>query len=201
MTNLKPWKGGRCPEDTHSQVRPVYRGPAKPGDVRITCGLAGRLDWSHDGGNDDIVAYEVLLDRRTKSVTGGPKEEVPRDVRQAAHTAVFEFEDWVQRSQRLITRNPEGTEAREQLADVIARALLAERLAQKKRDIDLIQGDDSGEWLPPAGFHEVFWEHVCDVAEDGSVLLFTGANRDDWYRFFRALLKPVAEAVRRGSEF
>lgn len=39
-------------------VQPVYRGPASPAKgIRITMAAAARLDWSHDGSDDDIMAY------------------------------------------------------------------------------------------------------------------------------------------------
>ena len=42
------------------QIVPEYRGPSDPAKgTRITCAPAGRLDWSHDGSDDDIVAYYV----------------------------------------------------------------------------------------------------------------------------------------------
>lgn len=60
---LIPWNGGDCPIDPFAQIRPRYRGPARPHPaVRITSAMAGRLDWSHDGGPDDIIGYEVLFD-------------------------------------------------------------------------------------------------------------------------------------------
>jgi|GEM_PF-4517814 len=67
MSDLKPWAGGECPEDAYTQVRPTYRGPAAPPPaVRILSAPAGRLNWSHDGGPDDIVAYEVQFERRKR---------------------------------------------------------------------------------------------------------------------------------------
>lgn len=43
------------------QINPIYRGPYDPAKgIRITCGPARRLDWSHDGGPDDIVAYRII---------------------------------------------------------------------------------------------------------------------------------------------
>lgn len=58
---LKPWGGGsECPEPSGAKVWPIYRGPANPElGIRFTCAVAGRLDWSHDGGDDDIVGYRV----------------------------------------------------------------------------------------------------------------------------------------------
>lgn len=56
---VKQWNGGNCPEDLAARIKPYYRGPEKPDGVRITCAPAGRLDWSHDGGDDDIVSYVV----------------------------------------------------------------------------------------------------------------------------------------------
>ena len=58
----KLWAGGQCPEHPDSQIQPFYRGPEKPTGYRITCAPASRLDWSHDGGDDDITSYRVLFD-------------------------------------------------------------------------------------------------------------------------------------------
>lgn len=53
--------GGPMPVDAKAAVRPFYRGPADEAKgVRIRVAPAIRLDWSHDGGPDDIVAYEVI---------------------------------------------------------------------------------------------------------------------------------------------
>jgi hypothetical protein len=64
---LKPWHGGECPEAAMSQIEPVYRGPCDSAKgTRIACAPAIRLDWSHDGGDDDIVEYYVLFDAGKK---------------------------------------------------------------------------------------------------------------------------------------
>lgn len=60
MSHIFEHDGGAQPLPDYSQVRPIYRGPPRPTGVRITCAMAQRLDWSHDGGQDDIVGYEVL---------------------------------------------------------------------------------------------------------------------------------------------
>lgn len=57
---IKPWNGGGCPEDPDTPIKPFYRGPPKPIGIRITCAPANRLDWSHDGGDDDITGYVVM---------------------------------------------------------------------------------------------------------------------------------------------
>lgn len=58
---LIPWHGGNCPVAPETPVRLHYRGPVDDiKGVRIVNAPAGRLDWSHDGNPDDIVAYEVL---------------------------------------------------------------------------------------------------------------------------------------------
>lgn len=52
--------GGPCPVDPATPVRPVYRGNADPAKgTRIFFAPAARLDWSHDGGPDDIVGYFI----------------------------------------------------------------------------------------------------------------------------------------------
>lgn len=64
---VKPWNGGECPENRDSRIKPFYRGPEKPCGTRITCAPAWRLDWSHDGGDDDITSYVVQFDARSSS--------------------------------------------------------------------------------------------------------------------------------------
>lgn len=55
--------GGGQPEGDYSQIQPEYRGPVDPKKgTRIVCAMAARLDWSHDGGDDDIVGYWLLFD-------------------------------------------------------------------------------------------------------------------------------------------
>lgn len=52
--------GGSCPVEPMVTVRPVYRGKEdKAKGIRIKVAPAARLDWSHDGGPDDIIAYRV----------------------------------------------------------------------------------------------------------------------------------------------
>jgi hypothetical protein len=56
-----PWAGEGTPDlGPTTPVRPQYRGPEdlRKGD-RIRCAPVARLDWSHDGGPDDIIAYSV----------------------------------------------------------------------------------------------------------------------------------------------
>lgn len=55
-----PHDGGECPVPPGAAVIPVYRGPEdRSKGLRIACAPARRLDWSHDGGPDDIVGYEM----------------------------------------------------------------------------------------------------------------------------------------------
>lgn len=55
--------GGAQPENDYSQIQPEYRGPVDPEKgTRITCAMAARFDWSHDGGDDDIVGYWLLYE-------------------------------------------------------------------------------------------------------------------------------------------
>ena len=60
-TKVIPHDGGPCPVPPTTPVRPVYRGPENPARAgeRIVFAPAGRLDWTHDGENDDIVGYTV----------------------------------------------------------------------------------------------------------------------------------------------
>lgn len=52
---------GEQAENDYAQVLPEYRGPCDPEKgTRITCAMASRFDWSHDGGPDDIVGYWIL---------------------------------------------------------------------------------------------------------------------------------------------
>lgn len=56
----KPHDGGECPVDADAQITPMYRGPSDPQKgIRIEwLFLAGRFDWTHDGTDDDIIAYK-----------------------------------------------------------------------------------------------------------------------------------------------
>lgn len=39
-------------------IQPIYRGPEDPAKgIRRHFGFAGYFDWSHDGGDDDIIAW------------------------------------------------------------------------------------------------------------------------------------------------
>lgn len=68
--NLHHHDGGPCPVAPDTPIRPVYRGSANNARCpRISYAIAARLDWSHDGGPDDIVGYYVGLD---SVVTRGP---------------------------------------------------------------------------------------------------------------------------------
>lgn len=52
---------GRQTENDFAQIQPEYRGPVDPAKgTRLICAMASRLDWSHDGGPDDIVGYWLL---------------------------------------------------------------------------------------------------------------------------------------------
>lgn len=64
------WDGGACPVDPSAIVQPRYRGsPEAAKGVRIEWPCpAWRLNWSHDGQDDDIVAYHVV---------DGPSQESP----------------------------------------------------------------------------------------------------------------------------
>ena len=53
--------GGPMPVLGHVIVRTEYRGPERPEiGTRIVCARAARLDWSHDGGPDDIIGYTAI---------------------------------------------------------------------------------------------------------------------------------------------
>ncbi|MGB3833714.1 MAG: hypothetical protein WA975_17835 [Mesorhizobium sp.] len=56
-----PWAGGDCPVHPRTIVLPTYRGPEdSTKGIRIGWPCpAGRLDWSHDGSDDDIVPYQI----------------------------------------------------------------------------------------------------------------------------------------------
>lgn len=52
--------GGPCPVPPETPIYPSYRGAEdRTKGIRIRLAPAGRLDWSHDGSADDIVAYRV----------------------------------------------------------------------------------------------------------------------------------------------
>ena len=55
--------------------------------------------------------------------------EFPKDVLTAARISVFEFETFIQE----MDLHPDGNEASEELVDTIARAILAERAAERER--------------------------------------------------------------------
>lgn len=55
-----PHNGGECPVHPMMLVYPRYRGRIDPcKGVRIVCSAAWRLDWSHNGSDDDIIGYEI----------------------------------------------------------------------------------------------------------------------------------------------
>ncbi|AOG03071.1 hypothetical protein [Bosea sp. RAC05] len=60
---LKTWEGGdHSPETDEAVIWPIYRGPSNPAfGERIRCARASRLNWTHDGSDDDIVGYRVAL--------------------------------------------------------------------------------------------------------------------------------------------
>lgn len=50
--------GGPCPVAPMTPVALAYRGEEDAAKgIRIPFAAAGRMDWSHDGGPDDIIAY------------------------------------------------------------------------------------------------------------------------------------------------
>ena len=50
--------GGVMPVAADTPVHLLYRGNEDPAKgIRIPFARAGRLDWSHDGADDDIIAY------------------------------------------------------------------------------------------------------------------------------------------------
>lgn len=55
-----PHDGGECPVHPMALVYPSYRGRIDPEKgVRIVCAAARRLNWSHDGSDDDIIGYKI----------------------------------------------------------------------------------------------------------------------------------------------
>jgi hypothetical protein len=62
MRPLIAWTGGECPVHPDTIVIVTYRGPANEAKgIRIGWPIrAGRLDWSHDGSDDDIVMYSLI---------------------------------------------------------------------------------------------------------------------------------------------
>lgn len=56
------WRGGECPVHPGTTVLPEFRGPengAKGLCIGWPC-PAWRLDWSHDGSDDDIISYRII---------------------------------------------------------------------------------------------------------------------------------------------
>lgn len=63
LHTIIPHDGGECPVGPMVPVYPSYRGPIDPAKgVRIACAPAWRLDWSHDGSDDDIIGYAIARD-------------------------------------------------------------------------------------------------------------------------------------------
>lgn len=61
MTERYEHVGGDYPGHPLDQIVPTYRGPERLNiGIRVKCAPAKRLDWSLDGGPDDIVAYEIV---------------------------------------------------------------------------------------------------------------------------------------------
>ena len=61
MTARKPipHDGGPCPVPDMTPIRPVYRGPVNEPYGMIRIAPAVRIDWTHDGGGGDVVAYYI----------------------------------------------------------------------------------------------------------------------------------------------
>lgn len=56
----KPHDGGPCPVDPDAFIWPLFRSEADPAKgVRREWGRAWQFDWSHDGEDDDIIAYTL----------------------------------------------------------------------------------------------------------------------------------------------
>lgn len=53
-----PHEGGACPVEPNTPIEPKYRGPADAAKgSRIAVAPAWRLDWTHDGSDDDIIGF------------------------------------------------------------------------------------------------------------------------------------------------
>lgn len=64
MNDWIKWAGGERPVPPRDVVETLYRGPEDPA-LGVRWGWphpcpAWRLDWSHDGSDDDIVYYRVV---------------------------------------------------------------------------------------------------------------------------------------------
>lgn len=61
------WKGGECPVAKNVMVECRYRGPPNDDQFAIYEMVAGWFNWSHDGENDDIIAYRVVTPEPTEA--------------------------------------------------------------------------------------------------------------------------------------
>jgi len=53
--------GGTQPTSDDTPVKVKYRGPEDSAKgVRIPFSCGARFDWTHDGGPDDIIAYQEV---------------------------------------------------------------------------------------------------------------------------------------------
>jgi len=61
MTDWIPHNGGPMPSGLDGlPIELQYRGHERPDiGIRMACAPAIRIDWSHDGGPDVVVAYRV----------------------------------------------------------------------------------------------------------------------------------------------
>jgi hypothetical protein len=76
MADWINWNGGDHPDlPPMTPMWVEYRGEQGHKGVRIPFGPAIRFDWSHDGGPDDIVAYQIF---ETASANTSIKEMPPQ---------------------------------------------------------------------------------------------------------------------------
>jgi hypothetical protein len=54
------WAGGAMPVDGNDTVEVRYRAPPRNDQVAVNEMLASFFNWSHDGENDDIIAYRIV---------------------------------------------------------------------------------------------------------------------------------------------
>lgn len=58
------WHGGECPVDSDAIVEVKYR---KPNPYQLNNDRAGDFSWSHDGFDDDIIAYRLKQPHEVKT--------------------------------------------------------------------------------------------------------------------------------------
>ena len=64
---VEAWHGDRMgPHGPDDWIEPIFRGPENPTKgIRRTFGFISQFDWSHDGEDDDIIAFRRIALKET----------------------------------------------------------------------------------------------------------------------------------------